>query len=638
MLSVGLTALVVSIAVTSAAPSPRTQPGPRQAAPSIGESVFNQACITCHGANAPAESRAPKLDSLRLQTPESVLAVLTSGVMRAQAQRLNPAELRAVAEFVTGKTLSTEAVDLSAGHCSAQTPMADPNKTPHWNGWGGDLGNTRSQSADQARLTVADVPKLTLKWSFGFPDTSHAWSQPSVVGGRVFVGSQGGRVYALDAKSGCTYWSYLASGAMRTTISIGPHPGRPNSYLAYFSTIPGWVYALDANTGEEVWKARAEDHDSTRTTGSPVLYDGKLYVPVASFEEGMAGAAGYVCCTFRGSLSAFDAGSGKLLWKTYTIPAAPAVIKTGPSGEQAFGPSGGGIWSSPIIDAPRRMIYVATGNSFTGPRVDTTDAILGLDLTTGKILWSHQVTDDVYLPACGPARGAGSPAGAAGRGARAAGPRRLACEDTNGPDFDFGSSPMFTMLPGSRPVILAGQKSGYAWAFDPLDKGEMVWKYRAIATDIQPGNFGGVVWGQAVQGDQMYVPVSDIQAPDRAGGLHAIDIRTGQRAWFSAPVTPLCSPGPGCNAAQAAPPAVIPNVVFAGSADGGLRAYSTRDGSVLWTFDTNRNFDTVNKLKANGGSIIGAGPIVVDGMVYVTSGYGSHNGRPGNVLLAFGAN
>jgi polyvinyl alcohol dehydrogenase (cytochrome) len=632
----------------------------------IGEMVFNQDCAMCHGSNAPADSRAPRMDSLRLEAPESVLDTLANGVMRAQAQRLNPAEVRAVAEYVTGKKLSIENFDASAGMCVTRTSMSDPEKSPHWNGWGGNLSNTRFQPGDQARLPASSIPKLKLKWAFGFPDTSHAWSQPTVAGGRLFVGSQGGRIFALDPKTGCTYWSFLASGAMRTTITIGPRPGRPNSYLAYFSTIPGWVYALDASTGEEVWRARAEDHVSTRTTGSPVLYDGKLYVPVASFEEGMSGGRGYECCTFRGSLSAFDAGTGKLLWKTYTISDPPTVINTGPSGEKVYGPSGGGIWSSPVLDTERRVIYVATGNGFTGPMVDTTDAILALDLTTGKILWKHQVTHDIYLPGCGNRPGApigydgadgrpggrgraappGSPIGGGaapapggreGRGGRGGGPRRAACPgDENGPDFDFGSSPIIAMLPGKRQVLLAGQKSGLAWAFDPENKGDTLWSYQALATDIPPGNFGGVVWGQALDGDQMYVPVSDIQAPERAGGLHAIKVSTGKRVWFSPPVVPLCKLGPGCSAAQAAPPTVIPGVVFAGAADGGLRAYSTKDGSVLWTFDTNPSFETVNKVKANGGSIISAGAVVVDGMVFITSGYGSHNGRAGNVLLAFG--
>jgi polyvinyl alcohol dehydrogenase (cytochrome) len=519
----------------------------------IGERVFNSTCANCHGPNAPASS-APKMDILRLQAPESVLAVLTTGVMRSQAQRLNPAEVRAVAEFVTGKKLSNETVDLSIGRCATQTPMTDPEKSPHWNGWGANLSNTRFQPVAQAGLTAATVPKLKLKWALGFPDTSHAWSQPTMAGGRVFVGSQGGRVYSLDAKTGCVYWSFLSSGAMRTAVTIGPRAGRPNAYLAYFSTIPGWVYALDANTGEEVWTARAEDHVSTRTTGSPVLYGGRLYVPVASFEEGMSGGAGYECCSFRGSLSAFDAQTGKLIWKTYTISEPLGVIKTGPTGQKVLGPSGGGVWSSPVIDPARKRIYITTGNNFTGPLTDTTDAVLALDLETGKVVWKRQVSQDIFLPGCGNraggppvgADGPDGPAGAAGgrRGGGAGGAdgalpavagggaapsaagggrggggrggaRNLACLDDNGPDFDFGSAPMLATLPGGKQVILGGQKSGFAWAFDPDKNGAIVWNYKAIATDNPPGSFGGVVWGQANDGDQMYVPVSDIQAPHK---------------------------------------------------------------------------------------------------------------------------
>ena len=593
-----------------------------------GQAVFNENCASCHG-DAP-DARAPKLDALRVQTAESVLQVLTAGVMRTQAARLNPSEMRAVAEFVTGKTLTVETIDPNAGRCAVQTPMSRIDATPHWNGWGVDVFNTRFQSAAQAGLSASDVPKLKLKWAFGLPETSHAWSQPSVVGGRVFVGSQGGRVYALDARTGCTYWSYIGAGAMRTTVVIGPRQGRSNAYVAYFSTIPGWVYALDANTGEEIWKRRVEDHVSTRTTGSPVLHDGVLYVPVASFEEGMAGAANYECCTFRGSLSALDANTGAVLWKTYTITDPLQVLRTSPEGRTVRGPSGGGIWSSPIVDAKRRAIYVATGNNFTGPMVDTTDAILALDLATGKVRWTQQVTQDVWLPGC--QRAGGPPPRGGGRGPSVNCP---APEET-GTDVDFGSSPILATLPGGRQVIVAGQKSGDAWAFDPDRNGAVVWKFRAALTNEVPGNFGTVVWGQAVDRQNMYVPLSDIQSPARAGGLHAINLTTGQRAWFAEPVPPICKAGPGCSAAQAAAPTVIPGVVFSGSADGGLRAYSARDGSILWTYDTNPSFDTVNNVKANGGSLIGPGPVIAGGMLFVASGYGSHSGRGGNVVLAFG--
>jgi polyvinyl alcohol dehydrogenase (cytochrome) len=351
---------------------------------------------------------------------------------------------------------------------------------------------------------------------------------------------------------------------------------------------------------------------------------------VASFEEGMAGAATYECCTFRGSLSAIDAATGKLLWKTYTITEPLRVLRTGPDGRRVLGPSGGGIWSSPIVDAKRKAIYVATGNGFTGPMTDTTDAILALDLATGKIRWKQQVTQDVWLPGC--PRAAGPPA--RGNGGRAPNVSCPAPEEV-GTDVDFGSSPILATLPGGRQIIVAGQKSGDAWAFDPDRNGDIVWKFRAALTDEVPGAFGTVVWGQAVDHENMYVPLSDIQVPARAGGLHAINMSTGKRAWFAEAIAPICKPGPGCTAAQAAAPTVIPGVVFSGSADGGIRAYSTKDGSILWTFDTNPSFDTVNQVKANGGSLIGPGPVIAGGMLFVTSGYGSHNGRGGNVVLAF---
>jgi polyvinyl alcohol dehydrogenase (cytochrome) len=581
-----------------------------------GAGVFEQTCAGCHGARSSMD-RAPKLEALRLQQPRFVVDTLTAGVMRAQAQRLNPSEIRAVAEYVTGKKLSADSADPAAGRCTNPKPMSGSAQQAAWPSWGRDLSNTRFQTAEMAQMTAADLPKLKLKWAIGLPDTSHAWSQPTVAGGRVFVGSQGGHIYALDAQTGCVIWSFLATGASRTAVVIGDWPGRPNSTLAYFTTIPGWLYALDAQTGALVWRVRVEDHVSTRMTGSPVLFQGKLYVSAASFEEGMSTSKDYECCSFHGSLSAFDAATGQRFWKREMIDHPAAVLKTSATGKKLIGPAGGSIWSAPVIDPRRNLLYVTTGNGFSGPAQPLTDAIVALDPESGQIRWSRQVSNqDIFVPGCGKP-----------------GNTNFSCPEENGPDADFGSAPILAHLANGGDLILAGQKSGTLWAVDPDHAGRVVWQYKAAPGAA--GEFGALVWGQAIDKNNVYIPVSNIQDPAHAGGLHAVSLATGKRVWYAAPGPVMCGSAPGCTRAQASPPSVIPGVVFAGSADGGMRAYSTADGKVIWSVDTNRNFETVNGVKANGGSMIAAGPAIASGWIYFNSGYGSHGGHAGNVLLAF---
>ena len=148
-------------------------------------------------------------------------------------------------------------------------------------------------------------------------------------------------------------------------------------------------------------------------------------------------------------------------------------------------------------------------------------------------------------------------------------------------------------------------------------------------------HLGGIQWGTASDDALAYFPVSDIYS-SMPGGLHAVKLATGERVWYAPPPPLKCAAGRGCNAAQSAEITVIPGAVISGSVDGGLRAYSTKDGSILWEFDTNRDFETVNKVPAKGASMIGPGPVVAGGMLFVNSGYGAFGGRPGNVLLAFG--
>ena len=502
------------------------------------------------------------------------------------------------------------------GRCTAP-PRFDPASGPSWTGWSPDLANTRYQP--RPGLTGDQVPRLTLKWAFGFPNASVATGLPTVAGGRLFVGSQDGTVYSLDAASGCVVWAFKAKARVRSGVVIAARTGAPGQYSAYFGDGRSNVYALDAATGEQLWTRSVDDHRAANITGTPAFYQGRLYVPVASIEEAQGANPAYECCTFRGSLVALDAATGSLTWKTYTINAEAKPVGKNKAGTARWGPAGAGIWSSPTIDPKRHVVYAATGNMYTEPQQPTSDAIMAFDLDTGAIKWTSQVTpSDIFVVGCGQL------AGPAGPGPNCPSPEAL------GPDFDFGNAPILVTANG-KDLIVAGQKSGVGWAFDPDKNGAVVWQYRAG----QGSALGGLEFGSAVDTQQAYFAVSDTLGPN-PGGLHAVALSSGQRRWFAAPPPPKCPAGRGCNGAILAAITVIPGAVFTGSNDGGVRAFSTRDGSLLWEYDTNRSFETVNGVPGKGASISGPGPVVAGGMVFINSGYGSLGGRPGNVLLAFG--
>jgi len=568
-----------------------------------GAAVFTQSCANCH--SGAADSRAPAPEALRPRSPQAIVESLVNGAMRAQGARLSGAERRAVAEFLTGRTIAGDVRGADTGRCTvADSPAADRARAPRWSGWSAAVTNTRAQTADDAGLSAADVPRLTLKWAFGFPDASVAWSQPTVAAGRVFVGSQNGTVYALDARTGCIRWTYAARGGVRTAIAIGPA-------VVYFGDTAANVYGVDAETGRELWVRKADDHPLARVTGSPTLYDGRVYVGVSSYEESQGADPMYPCCTFRGSVSAFDAVTGAVVWRTSLIPDPPRRRGTSTAGVPLWGPSGSAIWSAPTIDAGRRRLYVATGNAYSGPPVPSSNAVIALDLASGAIAWTRQVSPgDIYVSNC-----------------RAGNPN---CPEVNGPDVDFGSPPMLTRTAAGRDLLVIGQKSGVGYALDPDKEGAIVWQYRAG----QGGLLGGIEWGSAVDGERAYFAVSDVTSA-KPGGLHAVSLTTGTSAWTAPPPPVACAAGRGCTAAQSAALTVIPGVVFSGSFDGALRAYSTTTGNVIWSFDTNKTFTAVNGVAASGASIGGPGPAIAGGMLFVSSGYGSFLGRPGNVLLGF---
>jgi len=552
---------------------------------------------------------------MRGRSPRAIVDALTSGSMRYQGLALTGAERRAVAEFITGRRIGGTVSGTTVGTCGARrSPLAEPAARPLWNGWGPTIQNTHFQPAAQAGLTADQVPRLRLEWAFGFPDTTSAWAQPTIAGGRLFVGSQNGTVYSLDAATGCVAWTFTAESGVRAAISIGARTrsGRQPAYAAYVADQQGFVYALDAATGRVLWKRKVDDHPLVRLTGSPTLHAGRLYVPTSSYEEG-GRPPGYACCTFRGSVVALDAQTGSVVWKTYTIPEAPRLLRAYADGTELRGPAGGAIWSAPTIDVKRGAIYVGVGNTYSGPAQSTTDAILAFDLASGAMRWARPMasaTPDVF--GCTPGD--------------------VNCGDRPGPDFDFGASPVLATLTTGRQLIVAGQKSGLVYALDPDKQGQQVWRYRAGGGS----GLGGIQWGIAADADRAYVPVAEIYNP-APGGLHAIDLATGTRGWYAPPETPVCGkPSRACSGAQFSAVSAIAGIVFSPSNDGAVRAYSAKDGKIVWRFDTNRDFTTLNGVRARGGSMNGPAPTVAGGRVYVSSGYGAFGLRPGNVLLAFG--
>jgi polyvinyl alcohol dehydrogenase (cytochrome) len=518
-----------------------------------------------------------------------------------------------------GATPSPPAVaapdDIETNLCTEQLVMGDPQANPSWNGWGNGPANTRFQPEAQGKLTAADLPRLQLKWAFGFSNAMAARPQPTVVGGRLFAPSENGHVYALNPHSGCRYWTYKAQAGIPTAVVVGQYrdaSGNPGLAL-YFGDRKANAYAVDAQTGREIWVRKVDTHASAAITGS-LAFDGtRVFVPVQGLnEEAMGGFAGYPCCTFRGSVSALDASTGNLIWKTYTVrESSPRPASKG--GTPAYGPAGGGIWSVPTIDSKRRLVYVATGNGYADPVQATTDAVLALDINTGALKWSRQLSsDDVWTLGCQQNNGANS-----------------ACPYALGSDFDLSAPPALVHV-ADRDLLVLPQKSGIAWALDPAREGAAVWQYR-----FGQGSGLGGQWGVAVDPEHVYVGVADLLTPT-PGGMRALSLSGGELLWEKPPLTKLCGFARECSAGQGGPLTAIPGAVLNGGMDGGLRAYSSNDGSILWTFDTNRDFDTVNGVKARGGSMDSAGPIVVDGMVYVSSGSGGLVGREGNVLLAFG--
>lgn len=589
-------------------------------------SLFQKHCAACHQ-KAEAAGRIPQIEELKTRSQRSILRTLQTGAMQQQASMLAANERQFLANWLgTPVTMELQREQIS----NACPPGAAWKNTPGWSGWSPGLVNTRFQSTEDAGLSGADVPRLKPKWVFAFPDTTLMRSQPAVYRGRVFVGSQDGTVYALDAATGCTHWSTVVNAEVRSGMTVAEVAGRPT---VFFGDSSGYYYSLDGETGKQLWQLRPDDHPAAKGTATPVFYQGRLYIGVSSLEEGMGFAPGYACCTFRGSESAVDAATGKVIWKRYMIAEAAKPQRKTKRGADVMGPSGVGVWNAPTLDPERDTMYFTTGDNYSDPATSMSDAVAALRMSTGEILWSKQFTaNDAWNSACG-----------IFPGTRVDGGEK--CPDSDGPDFDFAASSVLVQLPNGRRALLVGQKSGMVYAVDPDRKGRILWQSRAG----KGGNGGGIEWGVASDGRNLYAAVSDLDFqilpgtgqrqfkidPSKGGGMLAFRVDNGERIWQTP--APGCGAKTACSPAQSAAVTGIPGAVFSGALDGHLRAYATDTGKIIWDYDTAREFQTVNGVPGRGGAIDGPGPVVAGGMVYAVSGRGQRGLVPGNVLIAFAA-
>lgn len=587
-----------------------------------GAAIYKERCAGCHDT---PQAHVPPISAIKAMSGEAIYAALTNGTMKSRVEGLTVPQIFGLIVYIapTGGTKAPETIQAT---CTSTSAFRPPANGAQWNGWSPGVTNSRFQDAAAAGLKTADVPKLKLKWAFDLGDVTVARGQPVVVGGRVYVTTAAGTVYSLDEKTGCTYWGFSAGSGIRAGVTVGEANGKP---AVFFGDGGANIFALDAQTGAQIWKIHPSSHFATLATGTARYYKGVVYQGLASFEEALGGDPKTECCTSRGSVVALDANTGKTIWQTYTISEAAKPIGKNAAGAQQSGPSGASVWSTPTIDEKLGVLYVATGDNFSDPPTNTSDAILAMDLKTGELKWSKQLTEnDAYNTGCNA-------------------PPKTNCPKAAGPDHDFGQPPILVELGGGKRALVIGQKSGMAHGVDPDQKGAILWQTRAG----EGSALGGSQWGSASDGQKLYVAISNpgisgeadpkspagfrlTLNPRQGGGLHAIDVKTGKIVWNSKPI-PCADDRKDCSPAQSAAVSAIPGVVFSGAVDGHLRAYLAATGEVLWDENTAREFTTVSGKTAHGGSMDAAGPAVVDGMVFVNSGYSQWGGMAGNVFLVY---
>ncbi|MEX2333209.1 MAG: PQQ-binding-like beta-propeller repeat protein, partial [Pseudohongiella sp.] len=552
-----------------------------------GASLYAEYCATCHA--DPQDVRTPTTEALAAYTANSVFDALTEGVMQAQGAALSNEQKAALAEHLTGSRMQTDSV-AGLARCEQPMPQFELSLDSNWNGWGNGLSNERYQSAQGTAISAANIDQLELAWVMGLESSTVARAQPTVINGIMIMGSPSGSVHAMDLASGCVYWTVEVPGEVRAAVTVA-FSQELDRYLAVIAENSNHIYVVDARNGEPLWDTEVDDNPFARSTGSPVVYDGRIFVPVSSIEVGAAGRPDHHCCTFRGNMAAFDLATGEKLWHTY-IMEEPSLVGENSAGNPVYAPSGAPIWQAPSIDPARNLVYAGSGQNYSRPASNTSDSVIAFDLDTGDMEWVYQTTgDDQFVMGCNP---------------NGTHPN---CPDP-GPDLDIGAPIVTTTLSNGQEIVVAGTKGAEIFGLDPVGDGEVLWRTRVG----RGGALGGVHWGMSFKDDVVYVPVSDRsgitdEGEPRQPGLHAIDMKTGEVLWY-APVPERCVGERGCMDAYSAPITATDDLILAGSLSGYLFAHDPETGALLWEYNTVQDYDTINGVEASGGSLDATGPVL----------------------------
>lgn len=604
--SVIATGAALALSVLTALSPQRVQAQPD------GEALYEQYCATCHA--DPDDVRTPDRAALGSYNANSIHHALTEGVMQAQASALEEAQLIAVAEYLSGGSYNPAPVQ-NVAMCGVSMPPLDVSAAANWKAWGNDLGNSRHQSAAGTALRADNLDQLELAWAFGHPGASSARAHPVAISDTLFMGSPSGTVYAMDLDNGCAYWTFQATTGVRAATPV-VFSEALNRHLVVVADGSNRIHTLDARSGERLWWADVDDNPHATSTGSPVIHGDRIFVPVSSREVSAAARPDHHCCTFRGNVAAFDLNSGSRIWHTYVMEEARQVGENA-VGNPVLAPSGAPIWQAPSVDRERNVVYAGTGQNYSRPASDTSDAVIAFDRDTGEMRWVHQtMQDDAFHMGC------------------AMSENHPNCPDP-GPDVDIGAPIQPVTLEDGTDLVIAGTKGGMVYALDPDRNGEIVWETR-----VGRGSpLGGIHWGMTHIGDVLFVPVADRAIAEgdfpRQPGLHAIDMNSGEVLWYT-PAPQRCEEGQrGCFDQYSAPPSSGPDFVLSGSLSGHLFAHDPENGEVIWEYDSNRPYETINGVEAQGGAFDSTGPVITGDYMLVNAGYGGFGQLPGNTLLVF---